>query len=137
VIDYFEAVYSHHFGDDEVSATRKTSAVRALFQHAERRKLAPLLDFLSHRQGVRLVGKTVTKNRAPTVSLTVDGRDPAEIAALLASKKIGIGNGNCYAYRIMGALGIPPDEGVVRLSFVHYTSQEELTRLMEALDQIL
>jgi selenocysteine lyase/cysteine desulfurase len=37
----------------------------------------------------------------------------------------------------MGALGIPPDEGVVRLSFVHYTSQEELTRLMEALDQIL
>jgi len=137
VIDYFEAVYSHHFGGDEAAAIKKTSAVRALLQHAERRNLQPLLDFLSHRQGVRLIGKTVTKNRAPTVSLTVEGRDPAEIAAELARQKIGVGNGNCYAYRIMGALGIPPDEGVLRLSFVHYTRQEEVDRLMEALDRIL
>ena len=137
VIDYFEAVYSHHFGRDEAAAIKKTSAVRALFQHAERRNLQPLLDFLSHRQGVRLIGKTVTKNRAPTVSLTVEGRDPAEIAAELASQKIGVVNGNCYAYRIMGVLGIPPEEGVMRLSFVHYTKAEEVTRLMEALDQVL
>ncbi len=137
VIDYFEAVYSHHFGGDEVAATKKTSAVRALFQHAERRNLQPLLDFISNRQGVRLIGKAVTKHRAPTVSLTVEGRDPAEIAAELASQKIGIGNGNCYAYRIMGALGIPPDEGVVRLSLVHYTRAEEVSRLIEALDRTL
>ena len=137
VIDYFEAVYSHHFAEGEVAAKKKTSAVRALFQHEERRKLQPLLDFISHRKGVRLIGKAVTKNRAPTVSFTVEGRDPAEIAAELASQKIGVGNGNCYAYRIMGALGIPPDEGVLRLSFVHYTRQEEIDRLMEALDRIL
>lgn len=137
VIDYFEAVYSHHFGEGKVATTKKAASVRALFQHAERRNLQPLLDFLSGRQGVRLVGRTDTKNRAPTVSLTVDGRNPAEIAAQLAKEKIGIGNGNCYAYRIMGPLGIPPDQGVVRLSFVHYTLQEELTRLMMTLDKIL
>ena len=137
VLDYFDAVYAHHFGGEEVAATRKTSAVRALFQHTERRNLQPLLDFLGHRKGVRLIGKGVTKHRAPTVSITVEGRDPAQIAVELASRKIGVGNGNCYAYRIMGALGIPPDEGVLRLSFVHYTSQQELNRLMEALDQIL
>jgi len=137
VIDYFEAVYSHHFGDDEVAATRKTSRVRALFQHTERRNLKPLLDFLVERPGVHLIGKAVTKNRAPTVSFTVDGRNPVDIAAQLAKQKIGIGNGNCYAYRLMGALGIPPDQGVARLSFVHYTSPEELTRLLEALDGIL
>ena len=137
VLDYFDAVYAHHFGGEEVAATRKTSAVRALFQHTERRNLQPLLDFLGHRKGVRLIGKGVTKHRAPTVSITVEGRDPAQIAVELASRKIGVGNGNCYAYRIMGALGIPPDEGVLRLSFVHYTSQQELNRLMEALDQVL
>ncbi|MDX2417526.1 MAG: aminotransferase class V-fold PLP-dependent enzyme [Xanthomonadales bacterium] len=137
VIDYFEAVYSHHYGDEEVTAVRKSSRVRALFQHTERRNLKPLLDFLSQRQMVNLIGKTTTKNRAPTVSFTVDGHDPAEIAAALAKQKIGIGNGNCYAYRLMEALGIPPEKGVVRLSFVHYTKQEELSRLMEALDQIL
>ena len=137
VIDYFEAVYTHHYGNDEVAAARKASRVRALFQHTERRNLQPLLNFLTQRQTVNLIGKTTTKNRAPTVSFTVDGRDPAEIAAALAKQKIGIGNGNCYAYRLMEALGIPPEKGVVRLSFVHYTKQEELSRLMEALDRIL
>ena len=115
----------------------KPARVRALFQHTERRNLQPLLDFLVARPGVRLIGKAVTKNRAPTVSFTVDGREPADIAAALAEQKIGIGNGNCYAYRLMEALGIPPEQGVVRLSFVHYTQKEELSRLMEALDRIL
>jgi len=96
-----------------------------------------LLDFLALRKGIHLIGKTVTKHRAPTVSLIVKGRDPADIAADLARQKIGIGNGNYYAYRLMEALGIPAEQGVLRLSFVHYTRQEELTRLMEALDQIL
>ena len=137
VIDYFEAVYSHHFGDDEVSTSRKTARVRALFQHTERRNLKPLLSFLSHHKAVHLIGKKTTKHRAPTVSFTVDSRDPAEIAAALATLKIGIGNGNCYAYRLMEALGIPPEKGVVRLSFVHYTQKEELDRLIEALDRIL
>jgi cysteine desulfurase family protein (TIGR01976 family) len=137
VIDYFEAVYSHHFGDDDVSASLKTARVRALFQHTERRNLKPLLSYLSQHQAVRLIGKKTTRHRAPTVSFTVDGRDPAEIAAALAEQKIGIGNGNCYAYRLMEALGIPPEKGVVRLSFVHYTKREELDRLMESLDRIL
>jgi len=137
LIDYFETVYSHHFGDDEVLATRKTARVRALFQHTERRNLKPLLAFLSHHRAVHLIGKVTTKHRAPTVSLTVDGRDPADIAAALAEQKIGIGNGNCYAYRLMEALGIPPEKGVVRLSFVHYTKKEEIGRLVDALDGIL
>ncbi len=137
VIDYFEAVYSHHYGTEDVAATRKSSRVRALFQHTERRNLQPLLNFLVQRQNVNLIGKTVTKHRAPTVSFTVEGRDPAEIAAALASQKIGIANGNCYAYHLMEALGIAPEKGVVRLSFVHYTKTEELERLMVALDQVL
>ena len=137
LIDYFEAVYSHHFGDDEVSATKKTARVRALFQHTERRNLKALLSFLSIHRAVRLIGKATTRHRAPTVSFTVDGRDPAEIAAALAEQKIGIGNGNCYAYRLMEALGIPPEKGVVRLSFVHYTKKEEIDRLVDALDGIL
>lgn len=137
VIDYFDAVYSHHFGDGEVTPQRKTSRVRALFQHTERRNLRPLLDYLGQRQSVHLIGKAGTKSRAPTVAFTVEGQDPAEVAAQLAKQNIGIGNGNCYAYRLMEALDIPPDQGVVRLSFVHYTSKEEMSRLLEVLDSIL
>jgi selenocysteine lyase/cysteine desulfurase len=45
--------------------------------------------------------------------------------------------GHFYAYRLVEALGIETDDGVVRTSFVHYTSEEEVTRLMQALDGIL
>jgi selenocysteine lyase/cysteine desulfurase len=37
----------------------------------------------------------------------------------------------------MEALGIPPEQGVVRLSFVHYTSKEEVRRLIDALADII
>ena len=137
VLDYFEAVYEHHYGGGEATTARKTSAVRALFQHTERRNLQPLLDYLGQKPGVNVIGKTVTKHRAPTVSFTVADRNPAQIAAQLASSKIGVANGNCYAHRLMEALDIPPAEGVVRVSFVHYTSEQEVDRLLEALDEIL
>jgi cysteine desulfurase family protein (TIGR01976 family) len=137
VIDYFEALYAHHFIEEDYSSAQKAKAVAQLFQQAEHTNLAPLLDFLAHRPGVRIIGKATTENRAPTIALTVNDRDPADIAAELARRKIGIGNGNCYAYRLMQALDIPPEQGVVRLSFVHYTSNDELTGLIEALDSIL
>ncbi|MDG1322069.1 MAG: aminotransferase class V-fold PLP-dependent enzyme, partial [Porticoccaceae bacterium] len=63
--------------------------------------------------------------------------DPEIIAEKLAKQRIGIANGNCYAYRLMEALGIPPEQGVVRLSFVHYTSKEEIRRLIDALADII
>jgi cysteine desulfurase family protein (TIGR01976 family) len=137
VIDYFEAVYAHHWGDGEATSAQKTSRVRALFQHTERKNLKPVLSFLSNHASVRLIGKAVTKHRAPTVSFTVHDRDSADIAALLAREKIGIANGNCYAYRLMEALSIKPEQGVARLSFVHYTKKEEVDRLIETLDRLL
>ena len=58
-----------------------------------------------------MIGKLATDNRAPTVSFTVDGVDPAVIAEKLAEQHIGIANGNCYAYRLMEALDISPEQG--------------------------
>ena len=63
--------------------------------------------------------------------------DPESIAKELASQKIGIANGNCYAYRLMEALGIPAEQGVARLSFVHYTSRVEVDGLIEKLELII
>lgn len=138
VIDYFEAVYAHHFGtDNNVPLHEKGAAVLQLFQQAEQLKLQRLLDYLSGKPGVTIIGKTQASKRAPTVSIVVEGRDPEELAAALAAKKIGVGNGNCYAYRLMQAVGIEPDQGVLRLSFVHYTSDAEIDRLIKELDLIL
>jgi cysteine desulfurase family protein (TIGR01976 family) len=135
VIDYFEAIDAHHF-----SATDKSSKARrvgALLHSSEIEILKPLLNFLKKRTAIRLIGKDTADNRAPTVSFTVHGVDPAVIAEKLAEQNIGIANGNCYAYRLMEALDIPPDQGVVRLSFVHYTSAEEVSRLITALESVI
>ena len=135
VIDYFEAIDAHHFSTTDKSS--KARRVGALLHSSEIEILKPLLNFLKKRTAIRLIGKDTADNRAPTVSFTVHGVDPAVIAEKLAEQNIGIANGNCYAYRLMEALDIRPDQGVVRLSFLHYTSAEEVSRLITALESVI
>jgi selenocysteine lyase/cysteine desulfurase len=71
------------------------------------------------------------------VAFTADGWRSADLGKRLAEHKLGVGVGHFYAYRLIEALGIDTDDGVVRTSFVHYTSPEEITRLIEALDTLL
>ena len=88
-------------------------------------------------RSLRTIGSTDATRRAPTVSWKVANRSSMELAAKLGEKNIGVGVGNCYAYRLMEALDIDPDDGVVRTSLVHYTSGEEVENLITTLDQLL
>lgn len=136
VMDYMEELYDHHF-DTPADAPARAAAIRGLMRDQESRLLQPLLDFLADRQGVRLIGKTQAAARAPTVSFSSERSASKKIAADLALKNIGLGAGDFYAYRLIEALGYDNEDGVVRASFVHYTSEDEVTRLIEALDQLL
>lgn len=136
VMDYMDAVADRH-GQRNQPVAARAAAVRELFRAHETALLQPLLDWLAKHPKVRLIGRTRAADRAPTVSLTVKGRDSAGIASRLADAKIGVGVGNFYAYRLVKALGIDTEDGAVRLSFVHYTSKEEVDRLLRELDQCL
>ena len=136
VIDYFDAVYDRHFGA-HVTPHKKAAALLQLFQEHERELLQPLLDFLERHSRVRLIGRNTTDHRAPTVAISVEGHKPAELAEKLAGFKIAVGAGNFYAYRLIETLGYDPEEGVLRLSFVHYTTLGEVERLIMALDQVI
>ncbi len=46
------------------------------------------------------------------------------------------GGGNFYAPRILQAQGIDPEHGVLRLSFVHYTTEKEIGKLLKALKKL-
>jgi selenocysteine lyase/cysteine desulfurase len=59
------------------------------------------------------------------------------LASQLSGFKLGVGVGHFYAFRLIEALGIDTSEGALRTSFVHYTSPEEIKRLIAALDQLL
>jgi selenocysteine lyase/cysteine desulfurase len=136
VVDYLEAFYTHHRGDD-APVGEKAGVVRDLFRDQESSLLRPLLDFLSGHPRVRLIGKDRVGSRAPTVAFTVDGQVSAELAKKLAGMDLGVGVGHFYAYRLIEALGIDTDDGVLRASFVHYTHPDEVARLVEGLDQLI
>ena len=136
VMDYMDAVAVQHGGKGKPPRAG-AEAVRHLFRNHESELLQPLLDFLQRHPRVRLIGRTRAAERAPTVAFTVEGQSSAEIARRLGELKLGVGVGNFYAYRLLQALGIDTDDGALRVSFVHYTSQEEVERLVKALDGML
>jgi cysteine desulfurase family protein (TIGR01976 family) len=136
VVDYMQAVAAHH-GAADLPAREQAGRVHALFRAHETKLLQPLLDYLRSHPKVRLIGHDQAARRAPTVAFTAAGWSSAELAHRLSSDGLGVGVGHFYAYRLIEALGIDTDDGVVRASFVHYTRPEEVERLITALDNLL
>lgn len=136
VMDYMDSVYLHHHEGD-LPPQARAAAVHDLFRNQETKLLQPLLDYLSDHAAVRLIGKERAGLRAPTVAFSVEGRQSAELAAELGKRGLGVGVGHFYAYRLVEALGYDTDDGVLRASFVHYTAPEEITRLIQTLDELI
>ena len=63
----------------------------------------------------------------------LDGRRPREVAELLAERELYVWDGDYYALEPMRALGLADSGGAVRAGFLHYTSEDEVERLLEAL----
>jgi cysteine desulfurase family protein (TIGR01976 family) len=84
-------------------------------------------------EGIELYGIRTPEGRTPTFCFNVNGRLPREVAEVLAEQDIYVWDGNYYALEPMRALGIEDTGGAVRAGFLHYTTEEEVDRLLEAL----
>ena len=134
MVDYFEALSAHHGGP--ASGPQAGVFSHDLMRAQEGAVLQPLLDYLADKNSVRMLGPRDAASRAPTVAVELAG--PAEpVAAALSAHGIMAGGGNFYAVRPLAALGIDTDKGVLRLSFVHYTTAAEVAQLTQALDRVL
>ena len=83
--------------------------------------------------GVTLYGIRTPEGRTPTFCFNVEGRTPREVAELLGEQDLYVWDGNYYALEPMRALGIEDSGGAVRAGFLHYTTEDEVDRLLEAL----
>lgn len=135
VVDYIDAVHEAHFDDGALPAER-AQRVHDLFRAHEAKLLAPLLEFVDDDERCRVVGPTDLENRVPTVALVTE-RNPHDVAAQLVEHKVMASAGHFYAARVLDAMGIDLDPGVLRISFVHYTSPAEIVQLIAALDATL
>ncbi|ODT50682.1 MAG: nitrogen fixation protein NifS [Devosia sp. 63-57] len=132
IADYFEQVAE--IAGDAVSGADPFRRAHTAMRAQEIALATPLLDYLRGRNDVQIIGPDDPTLRAPTIALR--HREPGvEVARRLARHGIMASGGNFYAVRLLEALGIDPNNhGVLRLSFVHYTSPEEIDQLIKALD---
>ena len=135
IADYIDALHDHHFAPNPDAAARGR-AVHGLMRRAEVAMMAPLLDYLAARNDLRLIGPRRAEDRAPTLAVDL-GRAAAPVAARLADHGIAASGGDFYAVRPIAAMGIDRAQGVLRLSAVHYTSDQDIARAIAALDQVL
>jgi selenocysteine lyase/cysteine desulfurase len=133
--DYVEQLCGHH-GGPKTGAAEQGAFVHDLMRSYEVALLQPVLDAVKDRNAVRLIGPSDASVRAPTVALSLN--HPAEpVAAELAQHGIMAGGGDFYASRPLQAMGVDPAQGVLRISFTHYTAKNEIDQLLGALERVL
>jgi cysteine desulfurase family protein (TIGR01976 family) len=139
VIDYFDQLYKHHFDNHDVDQPQKLAAIHDLILQYENSLAAPILFFLDSRSGVRLIGKTIVSDndRAPTIAFKPLQHSSQSIANRLQDGGIGTENGNFYAHRLISDLGIDADDGVVRLSLLHYNTPQDVEKILHQLELAL
>ena len=136
VAGYFDAVDLHHFPKLSNDISNRPERIRNLFRHHEKQLMEPLLSFVRQCDNIQLIGPCDLEQRHPTISLKTNS-NPADIVKKMSEKRLMCSAGHFYAYRLIKALGIDPDSGVLRLSFVHYTTRAEITSLIEGLQELL
>jgi len=128
-----------HLADLDPSAAgsrrqRVLSSMRAVESY-EGALLAVLLDGLATLPAVRVLGRPA--RRTPTVSFTVAGHSPEEVASKLGAQGVCVWHGDYYAAELMRALGRAEHGGAVRAGIVHYTTEDEVRRLLDGLSQLV
>ncbi|MCZ6619989.1 MAG: aminotransferase class V-fold PLP-dependent enzyme, partial [Gammaproteobacteria bacterium] len=139
VIDYFQALYSHHFDGAETPLAERLGDLHGLFITHENSLAMPILDYLSNNASARLIGKSTVADddRAPTISFAPRKQTARALAGKMQDMNIGTESGHFYAHRLLSDLGINPDDGVVRISLLHYNQPADVEKILIALDASL
>ena len=137
VAEYFDRLCEHHGIGGDRDKQQRAAALRKLLHDAEKAQLETLLDYFCEHPKVHIIGPQVALQRAPTVSILVNGHQPMMLSRQLGAQGILCGAGHFYSYRLLDAMGLDPQTGVLRFSMVHYTSQQDVQQLLAAMHRIL
>ncbi|MBD2465203.1 cysteine desulfurase-like protein [Oscillatoria sp. FACHB-1407] len=75
--------------------------------------------------------------RTPTAAIRLEGHTPRSVAQALGDRGIFVWNGNFYALNLTQRLDLESSGGLVRIGLAHYTTSDEIDRLLKALDDIV
>jgi cysteine desulfurase family protein (TIGR01976 family) len=137
--DYLRDVgrrYGSPSGDDRRSELVAAMAAIVDYEQALVRRL---LDGLGAIRGVAIHGivdPARAGERAPTVSISIDGVRPRSAAESMGRDGIFVWDGDFYATGLIERLGKTAEGGVLRLGLVHYNTAAEVDRALEAVDRL-
>lgn len=140
ISDYLDAVADHHLAEPPNDPLARSRAVFELFADHEERLAVRFAEFLASKPGVRVIGPAggAKRDRVATFSFVTDQHRSAALPPLTLADRVGLSNGHFYAKRLIEAVGIEDaDDGVVRASMAHYTSDDDLDKLIGVLDRAL
>jgi cysteine desulfurase family protein (TIGR01976 family) len=129
--------YIASWGTGESERERIVSAMRGIggWEHA--------LGAYYHENVARIAGVTVHgpgfspgEQRAPTVSITIDGITANAAARALGAKGLQVWDGHFYAARAIEVLGLSGRGGVLRTGVVMYNTREEIDRLLAGVAEL-
>jgi cysteine desulfurase family protein (TIGR01976 family) len=98
-----------------------------------------LIGIVESVPGTRIYGVTDLnrlEERVPTVSFTVEGKDPEQLAGAIGRENIYVWNGHNYALAVVERLGLLEAGGMIRVGPVHYNTLDELEKFGEVLEKV-
>jgi selenocysteine lyase/cysteine desulfurase len=145
VIDYIETLAAHH-GDANLSDSGGPDGtvrdacefVSSLWRQHETELVRPLLDFFKNKNAARMLGSfDADTYRCPLVSFRPNVDSCADVAHMLIDQGQLVSHGHFYAPRLLDAVGIDSQSGVIRISMAHYNSHNDVAKLIQSLDSLL
>jgi len=146
-LEYFEWI-GKQFGGEQAVAWKEAgfSGRRLTFKQAmsalrayEFELSRALIETIQSVKGTRIYGLTDLKRldeRVSTVSFTLEGKHPHDVAEQLGNAGFYVWDGHYYALAVVERLGLLESGGMVRVGATHYNTLEEITRFGEALKKI-
>lgn len=144
-LEYFEWLGSQFGGeqaqdwkDADPSAGRRLAFKQAMstIRTCEFELSRALIGAVESIPGTRIYGVTDRNRldeRVPTVSFTIEGKDPEKVADALGRQNMNVWNGHNYALAVVERLGLLEAGGMIRVGPVHYNTIDEIAHFGEVL----
>jgi cysteine desulfurase family protein (TIGR01976 family) len=92
---------------------------------------------LAEIPGATLYGvQNAGSDRVSTFAVDIAGVPAAEVSAALGADGVYVWDGHYYAIGVMERLGLLDSGGLVRIGFVHYTTADEVDRVLDGLQAV-
>lgn len=140
ILQYFYELFLHHNYDNPPASTFE--CLKYCFgeiRDHEEVLSKTFIEFLKTKKTVRIIGPDTGDGsvRVPTISFLAGKKDSESVVLQVDKHEVGIRFGDFYAARLIDAIGAREQNGVIRVSMVHYNTENELEKLIEVLDKIL